>query len=190
MLDLARRSAKNFLSRTPRTYRPGSLLRHLQSDLAGFDFELIESTRAVVRTDDARFEVREIVEPQFLMHVVSAEFSCEFPSPAPLPAMLISARHQGAWKRTGVTFTCVAGEGRALTMRLNECAPLQQALLGLDFTDWRLRGGDTGWKVTMKHFGASEVVGQIPTFRRYIRFEKTQRRAFVTSLQALAAVLR
>lgn len=190
MLGLARRCAKNVLSRTPRSYRPGSLLRHLRTDLAGFEFEHVADDRAVARTDDVQFEVREIVEPQFLMHVVSAEFVCELPSPAAVPGVLISARHQGAWKRTGVAFTCVAGEGRALAMRLNECALLQQALLELDFTDWHLQGSDTGWKSSMRHFGASEVVGQMPAFRRYIRFENAQCAAFVTSLRALATLLR
>jgi hypothetical protein len=190
MLDLVRRSAKNLLSRTPRAYRPGSLLRQLGSDLTGWELEPIADDRAVVHGDGVRFEIREIVEPQFLMHVVSAEFSCEFPSSTPAPGTVISARHSGAWKRTGVSFRCIAGQGHALTTRLNEHAPLQQALLGLDFTDWRLQSTDAGWKASMRHFGASEVVGQVPAFRRYIRFEKAQREAFVASLRALADLLR
>ena len=186
MLGRIWHSAKIRLNRPPQAYRPGSLLKHLRSDLAAFDFELLAADRAIVRTADLQVEIQEIVESQFLMHVVSSEFSCRFSTATPVPMTVVSARHRGAWRRTGVEFI---GKDPSLVARLAEYAPLLAALKDLDFTQWRLESCDSGWRLTLRHFGASEVVGHMPAFRRYVRLERAQCDALLASMRAVGALL-
>jgi hypothetical protein len=189
MLDYVRRAAEIRLSRPARAHRPGALLQHLKADLAGFDFELIAADRARIRAPGVEFEACEIVEPQFLMHIVSTEFSCEIRAAEPVGTLLISARHLGAWRRTGVELVSTGSPQHSVIERLTRCATLQGALKGLDFTDWRLQCREHDWRLTVRHFGASEVVGHMPAFRRYVRLEKAQCDALVSSMRAVKALL-
>jgi hypothetical protein len=189
VLDYVRRAAEIRLRRPARAHRPGALLAHLKADLAGFDFELIAADRARICGSDVDFEAREIVEPQFLMHIVSTEFSCEIRAAEPVEPLLICARHLGAWRRTGVEFVSAASPQHSVIERLMSCASLQAALKALDFTHWRLQRREHDWRLTVCHFGASEVVGHMPAFRRYVRLEKAQCDALVSSMRAVTTLL-
>jgi hypothetical protein len=189
MLARAWHTAKVCLSRPPADYRPGALLQHLRGDLAGFEVEWLAPARARFATPGFEFQVAEIVEPQMLMHVVSSEFSCRYRAAAPAQRTRISARHRGAWRRTGVAFEEEIGASQSLLERLAANDVLLRALATLDFTHWQLEGRDSGWQLTVRHFGASEVVGRMPAFRRYVRLERTQRDALLASMQAVGSML-
>ncbi len=188
-----RRFAIPGLSRTPRAYRPGALLQNLRHDFAAFNFLILGAAKARIGiTPNFSVDIQECVEAHFLMHIVSAEFSCSFVG-ASTGSMTIAARHRGFLQRSGVNFVhstkACPVKTHTILDRLRGCTDLTSALMKLDFTAWELEGTKHGWTVRVRHFGASEVAGQLPSFRRYVPLAHAQREALVASMLSLRKLL-
>jgi hypothetical protein len=177
----------------PAGYTPGSLIARLRHDLRYLECQPLDDTSAVFRLGDRQleFEVRAHVESQFLMHVVTTEFSYRIANSGAGDNRL-AIRHRGSWKRTGIT--CTAPEHsddatRALAQRLASDAALASALLPLDFTRCELTQDPQGWRVSVVHFGACEVVYRVPPIRQYVRLAPAQLDAMLASFQALQRLM-
>ncbi|WP_256657872.1 DUF3156 family protein [Pseudomonas sp. 2FG] len=189
------RSLSEFFSRQrpPSGYRPGVTLGHLRRDLAPLVFEPLEGGRAHVSTPDGGlgFDVRELPQSQFLMHIVATEFSFHAPGLSP-GAAKIDLRHTGTIRRQGIACRLRSGEGvelASLIGRLQGDAELLTALMPLDFRRLQLERGEAGWTVRLEHIGASEVVNRMPSFRRYIRLTAEQRAHLLKAFSELRAIL-
>jgi hypothetical protein len=171
------------------TASAGRLLAHLQREFQGFEREDLD--RGVARFSSVEagldFTVREIVQSDFLMQTVIAQFECSVAATHSVPLHL-RVRHRGAFRRTGVTFDAVSGNGAAIEA-LGADAGLLAALLPLDFTRCELTGGPSGWQIEVQHYGASEVIGRLPGLCRYIPLIPSQRDSLLAAFQAFRRVL-
>lgn len=186
--------------RAPRGYRPGATLARLRLEL-GQERVGAECTPAGERmlacrsADGLQFTVSERIDAVFLAHTVS----CEFRLPLALAVDAAAAnvgriviRHTGALRREGIACQVQGpddGSLAAIARRLQDDAALQAALLPLDFRRCELRQEDGRWQLCIEHFGASEVVTNIPPMRRYIRLIAPQRQALLHSLRACRQLL-
>ncbi|WP_277962567.1 DUF3156 family protein [Pseudomonas sp. RIT-To-2] len=173
---------RRLLDRTPSGYRPGVTLEHVRRNLG-----LEALGGAFTTADGLRVEVAERVESQWLMHLVMTEFSVRAPA-SRQSALSLEMRHIGAWRRTGVACARLRGEsGWAQRVRqaLEQDAALRAALMPLDFKRLRVQAQGGQWCVTLEHMGASEVVNQVPAFRRYIRLDERQRPLLLAALTHL-----
>lgn len=183
-----------WLNPAPAGYRPGALLAKVRQDLARLEYEAVDDTRARFRCPDLRldFFAEERVQAQFLMHVVTTNFSHGFPCDDGSPAR-IRIRHRGAWTRQGLE--CVIAEGcedapvQQTARRLSTDAALAAAMLPLDFTDFELERQPTRWVANVVHYGASEVVYRFPATRRYVRLVPEQSRAILQTFARLSKLL-
>lgn len=168
---------------SPAGHLPGVLLSRLQHDLHGLEFQALSDTQGRFRALDRQleFHVQEHVQPQFLMHVVTAEFVYRVPRSAPGNQRLV-IRHRGSWRREGIALHPPAP-------RLSNDPALVQALLPLDFTRCELVQDSLGWQCRLTHYGASEVVCRFPPLRRYVRLSTTQRDALLATFCALRNLL-
>lgn len=190
--------------RAPRGYRPGATLARLRQELGqdrvGAECEPAGSSALACRSADGlQFTVRERIDAVFLAHTVSCEFrlplaldvAAAAANPGSDPARIV-IRHTGAVRRQGIACQVAGpddGSLAAIARRLQDDAALQAALLPLDFRRCELRLEDGSWQLCIEHFGASEVVTNIPPMRRYIRLIAPQRQALLHSLRACQAVL-
>jgi hypothetical protein len=170
-----------------------SLISRLRNDLRHLECEQLDDTCAVFRATDPRleFQARARVEAQFLMQVVTTEFSYPIARSDPGSNRLV-IRHRGSWKRTGIT--CIASEHsddatRALAQRLSSDAELASALMPLDFTQCDLTQDTQGWRVRVVHFGASEVVYRLPPLRQYVRLAPAQIDALLAGFRAFQRLI-
>jgi hypothetical protein len=178
---------------SPSGYRPGSLMGRLRGDLGVLECQPLGDSCTRFRAADRKleFQAEERVEAQFLMHVVTTEFSCLFPGSAPGHNRL-AIRHSGAWKRTGIV--CSApGTGdeaaRSLASQLSNDADLARVLLPLDFTHFELLQDHLGWRARVVHFGACEVVYRVPPIRQYVRLAPAQLDALLATFDVLKRLL-
>ena len=183
--------------RVPRGYRPGATLARLRLEL-GAACEPAGSTTLTCRSAyGLQFTVRERIDAVFLAHTVSCEFCLPLAldiaaaDPGREPARIV-IRHTGAVRRQGIACQVAGpddGSLAAIARRLQDDATLQAALLPLDFRRCELRLEDGSWQLCIEHFGASEVVTNIPPLRRYIRLIAPQRQALLHSLRACQQLL-
>lgn len=186
--------------RAPRGYRPGATLARLRQELGqdrvGAECEPAGSTALLCRSADGlQFTVRERIDAVFLAHTVSCEFCLPLVLDVDMAATNVGRiviRHTGALRRQGIACQVAGpddGSLAAIARRLQHDAALQAALLPLDFRRCELRLEDGSWQLCIEHFGASEVVTNVPPLRRYIRLIAPQRQALLRSLRACQAVL-
>ncbi|OLF53721.1 DUF3156 family protein [Pseudomonas chlororaphis] len=188
-----RQNLSDFWRRPPSGYRPGATLNQLCRDLPGLDWVPLApgAARFAWAEGGLVFEVQELPQAQFLMHLVVCEFRLQIPA-RPGPAARIDLRHTGAIRRQGFTACLKQGtpeEWAELLQRLGSDPQLLEALLPLDFKRLQLRRGEQGWTVCLEHFGASEVVNRLPGFRRYIRLSAEQRGALLATFKRLRQLL-
>lgn len=188
-----RQNLSEFWHRPPAGYRPGATLNQLRRDLPGLDWAPQAPGLAHVTWAEADldFEVQELPQAQFLMHLVVCEFRLRVPA-LPGPQARIDIRHTGAIRRQGVAAALKQGvkaQWAGLLQQLQSDPQLLAALLPLDFKRLQLQRDAQGWRVCLEHFGASEVVNRLPGFRRYIRLSNEQRAALLAAFARLQALL-
>jgi len=138
------------------------------------------------------FDVLERVQPQFLMHIVSARFVMPVMGSEAGDAR-IALTHTGAWRRSGLNWRIRRGERtrlQPLLARLDADEILREALMALDFHIFELVQDENGWRVETEPYGASEVVVRFPAMRRYIRLTREQAQYLVNALARLQGKLR
>ena len=178
----------------------GALLRRIALDLPQFDWEMTAPGECEFRprsTGDG-FSVREILEAHFMMRIVSAEFIVRCPVPAhahaaaPTPGAALAV-HRGRLRRSGVEYLAAGAEcesTRTLCTRLARSSRLTRALIPLDFTHCRF-AWNSGWaEMRLRHFGACEIVGQMPKFRRYVRLGPQQRESLIECFAGFREIVR
>jgi hypothetical protein len=170
-------------------YLPGRLLTRLQHDLREFDRQDTGcgAARFSTATGAMAFAVREIVDRHFLMHTVIAQFEYSVPALSPAGSH-IRVRHRGALTRRGLEFEAAAGNSAAVPA-LQADAELAAALMPLDFTRCEILSEPSGWRIELQHYGASEVVGRIPSLSRYIPLIEPQRESLLAAFRGFARVL-
>ncbi|MDH4564730.1 DUF3156 family protein [Pseudomonas sp. BN411] len=179
--------------RPPSGYRPGATLARVARDLPflGAEPEGATSMRFTSADGELAFDAREVVEAQFLMHLVLTEFVLQVPSVG-AGHVRIDLNHRGAIHRQGIACRIRAGDAKALgglTTRLQGDAALLAALMPLDFKRLSIEREGGRWTVRLEHMGASEVVNRMPGFRRYIRLNPEQREHLLQALHVLKAIL-
>ncbi|MCY1506484.1 hypothetical protein D9M68_407360 [compost metagenome] len=177
----------------PSGYRPGATLAQVRRNLAGMRFDELEPARGRFSTVDGElaFEVRELPQSQFLMHLVLSEFVLQVPA-ARQGELRFECAHSGALRRRGIVCWQRAGDplaGARIIERLIDSTELREVLLPLDFRRLTLERGKGGWTVRLEHMGASEVVNRMPSFRRYIRLDRDQRFYLLATLARLQRLL-
>ncbi|WP_044870542.1 DUF3156 family protein [Pseudomonas sp. LFM046] len=183
-------SLSEYWRRPPSGYRPGATLVHVQRDLQGLPGEPLDGAAMRFRSADGTldFEVREVVQAQFLMHLVLTEFVLRVPS-AGIGPVRIELNHRGAIRRQGIACKVRAGDAGALANRLQDDPRLLAALMPLDFKRLRIEREGSQWVVRLEHMGASEVVNRMPAFRRYIRLTAEQRQHLLQVFRGLRELL-
>ena len=175
----------------PRGYRPGETLRRALSDLRGVLQEAeTEGTGAAIRIGGIACTVRERVEEQFLMHVVSLDFLMHVAIPA-VPA-LIRIHNTGIVTRTGIACSVAAAQRQevaAVTRQMEQDRTLEAALTRLAFRRCEITGSPGGWSVRIEPYGLSEVVNRMPPLRRYIGLGDGEAQALAAALVALHGIL-
>ncbi|MGE7955584.1 DUF3156 family protein [Pseudomonas sp. NPDC089530] len=188
-----RQNLSEYWRRPPSGYRPGVTLNQLRRDLAGLDCTPLAPglARFTWAAGGFGFEVQELPQAQFLMHLVLCEFRLRVPT-RPGPVARIDLRHTGALRRQGVAACLKQGtqeQWSGLLASLPSDPQLLAALLPLDFKRLQLQRDEQGWWVRLEHFGASEVVNRLPGFRRYIRLSAEQRHALLAAFVRLHSLL-
>jgi hypothetical protein len=168
-------------------YLAGRVLARLHGDFRDFDRQDTGDGAAHFSTSAMTFAVREIVERHFLMHTVIAQFEYSVAAPNPTQSH-IRVRHRGALTRRGIEFDAGLG-GVAAVAALQADDELAAALMPLDFTRCEIFGERSGWRIELQHYGASEVVGRIPSLSRYIPLIEPQRASLLAAFRGFARVL-
>jgi hypothetical protein len=173
----------------PPGYRPGVTLNHALRELGRrFTVDGSDASRMTLQTHAGEVEIRlrERVERHFLMHIVKIEMVMHVPAPS-LPGTAIEIRNTGMLFRTGIR--CArpavrAGDLQLIMGGIESDRQLRDALMKLDFRRCRIDAVAGGWNVLIEPYGASEVAGSMPLFRRYLRLGPEQVEA---AAQAFAA---
>ncbi|GLZ85593.1 hypothetical protein Pres01_16440 [Metapseudomonas resinovorans] len=186
-------SLSEYWRRPPPGYRPGATLLKVMQDLQCLRAEALEGAVMRFSSDDGGlvFEVREVVQAQFLMHLVLTEFVLQVPSTG-AGQVRIELSHCGAVRRQGIACKVRVGDSQALSgllARLRGDPALLAALMPLDFKRLLIEREGRQWTVRLEHIGASEVVNRMPGFRRYIRLVPEQRQCLLQALHAFKDVL-
>jgi len=174
-------------------YRKGATLARGLLDLGGRCVGEIDGAQAELVTPDGAlsFHVREIVESQFMMHVVTLEFALRIPC-APASDGIVDVRHTGMLRRRALEFNVkrgASGDFQPLLVRLSSSSALSKALMLLDFQRCQVSADAAGYSVRIEHYGASEVVSRMPAVRRYIRLTHIQSGALLSALAAFRELL-
>ncbi len=99
----------------------------------------------------------------------------------------ILVRHTGTLRRDGLAYLPaprMAATCEPLRLRLQADERLSAALMPLDFTQCRIVAQRHAMELRLRHFAASEVVGQLPRFRRYVPLHAAQRDALLATFRA------
>jgi hypothetical protein len=196
-------SVKRWPGRFARSgYAAGALIQRLRLDWQDLDCETTAPDGAEFRArgGDVQFLVRELLESHFMMHIASAEFICRCPlgSSAPGPpgagagAGAVIARHRGRIRRTGIEYRlepAASDATRRLRDMLSRDPELTAALMPLDFTHCRFNLMPGLAEMRVRHFGACEIVGQLPRFRRYVRMGRAQCDSLLQSIGAFRRLI-
>jgi len=178
----------------PRGYVAGALLKRLAHDLGGLRSEALSP--GCWRFDQPgaswHFDVAEQVQAQFLLHIVSSHFIMQVAGSEAGNAR-ISLTHRGTLRRNGLNWHIQHGKRsllQPLLVRLDADAVLHDALMALDFQRFALIQDESGWRVEVEPYAASEVVMRFPAMRRYIRLPHAQAQQLVNALSRLQGKLR
>lgn len=194
---LWRRLANLSAPRRPANYRSGATLAQVRRNLGlGPSHAAAEEFFRYGAPDGGlQVEVRERVESQFMLQVVTTEFSARLPAGADTIAdgpVRLELLHRGLIRRTGLRWRVRQGDPARLAGLLGvlDSDPrLQAILLPLDFKRLELRAAQDGWQVLIEPFGASEVICRMPRYRRYIRLSEQQAGLLYQALEALGKVV-
>lgn len=186
-------SLLEYWRRPPSGYRPGATLVRVARDLQPLHAEVLEeaATRFSSADGELVFDAREVVQAQFLMHLVLTEFDLQLPS-AGMGQVLIELNHRGTVRRQGIACRVRAGDAQSLgglLASLEGDKALLAALMPLDFKRLVIEREGRQWAVRLEHMGASEVVNRMPGFRRYIRLVPEQRQYLLQAFRVLKGIL-
>jgi hypothetical protein len=179
-------------------YRAGVLIERIALDLRDFEFTIVAPDRADFRSrsGDVRFNVRELLESHLLMHIASAEFIVRCPSRCcgreTTEIGAIVARHRGSLRRKGIEYRvspAASDAARRLRDALSRSAELTAALMPLDFTHCRFNLAPRHVEMRVRHYGACEIVGRLPKFRRYVRLGAEQRESLLSVFRAFGNII-
>lgn len=175
-------------------YRPGRLLTRLADNLHPLVCDRIDDTAAEFHSENGEiaFQAREQVSGGLLMQVASTEFCYPVPQ-SPAGHAEIVVRHRGLVRRQGIAVKVTKGRSDltdSVAQSLSADSALRSALMPLDFSSCRLIQDESGWRVTVVPFGASEVVNRFPAYSRYIRLTHAQIRALLAGFKAFGRILR
>lgn len=166
----------------------GRLIQQLRANLGELEFVALEEGCGEFRcaTDGLSFRVHEHLDSRFLLQILSADFSLRVPRREGCEGQIL-VQHTGALRRRGVAFQLAPRSPAAcepLRRRLQADDRLTAALMPLDFTHCRIIAQHDALELRLRHFAASEVVGQLPRFRRYVPLHAAQRDALLATLRA------
>ena len=166
----------------------GRLLPQLSNDLAGLEFVALAPGAGEFRcaADGLVFQVQEHLDARLLLQIVSVDFTLQVPNVDGCLGQIL-VRHTGHLRRSGVAYLPAprtADSCKPLIVRLQADESLRAALMPLDFTQCRINAGKTSLELRLRHFAASEVVGQLPRFRRYVPLHAAQRDALLATFRA------
>ena len=179
-------------------YTAGGLIQRLRRDFPDLECAATAADRAEFRSACGlvQFGIQEWVESHFMLHIVAADFICRCPraaSAAPdADAGTVTVRHQGRIRRTGIEYRVPGRASLAamgLLQTLEQAAELNAALLPLDFTHCRFQLEPGYVEMRLRHFGACEIVGQLPKFRRYVRLGGKQRDLLLRCIGAFRRII-
>jgi hypothetical protein len=179
-------------------YRAGVLIERIALELRDFEFTVVAPDRADFRSrsGDVQFNVRELLESHLLMHIASAEFIVRRPSRCSghetTETGAVIACHQGSLRRNGIEYRvspAASDAARGLRDALSRSAELTAALMPLDFTHCRFNLAPGHVEMRVRHYGACEIVGRLPTFRRYVRLGAKQRDSLLSGFRAFCNII-
>jgi len=178
-------------------YAAGGLIQRLRQDFRELECAATAPGRAEFRSPDGavQFAVAERVEPHFMLQIATAEFSCRCPrrpNAADAHGGAVVVRHRGRLRRTGIEFCATdpaTDATREIERTLSNAAELNAALLPLDFTHCRVQLEPHSLELRLRHFGACEIVGQLPKFRRYVRLGAQQRDSMLKCFGAFRRII-
>ena len=166
----------------------GRLLNQLRNDLGGLEFVAMAPGAGEFRcaADGLVFQVQEHLDARLLLQIVSVDFILQVPNVDGCLGQIL-VRHTGLVRRSGVAYLPASGAADScepLIVRLQADDRLRAALMPLDFTHCRIQAGKSCLELRLRHFAGSEVVGQLPRFRRYVPLHATQRDAVLATFRA------
>lgn len=166
----------------------GRLLHQLRNDLVGLEFATVQPGAGEFRCadDGLTFQVQEHLDARLLLQIVSVDFILRMPNVDGYEGQIL-VRHTGALRRVGLAYLPAprsAPSCEPLRLRLQADAALRTALMPLDFTHCRIDAQKHAIELRLRHFAASEVVGQLPRFRRYVPLHAAQRDALLATFRA------
>ena len=170
------------------SHMAGRLLHLLRADLPDLEFVATAPGAGEFQCteDGLLFRVQEHVDARLLLQIVSVDFSVQVPNVTHYDGHIV-VRHTGALRRTGLDYLPArhtADTCEALQRRLQSDDRLRAALMPLDFTQCRFSACHDFLELRLRHFAASEVVGQLPRFRRYVPLHAAQRDSLLATFRA------
>jgi hypothetical protein len=166
----------------------GRLIHQLRNDLGGLEFAALAHGAGEFRcvADGLVFQVQEHLDARLLLQIVSVDFILRVPNADGCVGQIL-VRHTGPVRRSGVAYLPAprtADSCEPLMVRLQADERLRAALMPLDFTHCRINASKSCLELRLRHFAASEVVGQLPRFRRYVPLHAAQRDALLATFRA------
>ncbi|AHI67729.1 DUF3156 family protein [Burkholderia thailandensis] len=172
-------------------YRRGATLARVAADLGAALAAAGGGDAARMALDD-RIALRatERVDRQFLLHTVSVQLERTLAGPDTHGSASIAA---SGWVRRGPAAATIARDADArfgsLVRALLAVPSLNAPLAALDLTYCEIAARGRRWTLRIVPFGGSEVVGRMPSFRRYVRLADTQRDALHAAFAGFEAAL-
>ncbi|AIO69690.1 DUF3156 family protein [Burkholderia oklahomensis] len=160
-------------------YRRGATLARVAADLeATLAMPDDGDAARMTLSDGIALRADERVDRQFLLHTVSVQLERTLAGPDANGSASIAA---SGWVRRGpVAATLARGADAHFAARvatLLATPALDAPLAALDLTYCELVASGPRWTLRIVPFGGSEVVGRMPSFRRYVRLADAQRDA-------------
>ncbi|AOJ71740.1 MULTISPECIES: DUF3156 family protein [Burkholderia] len=172
-------------------YRCGATLARVAADLrAMLAVDGEPAAARILLGDGIELHAAERVDRQFLLHTVSVRLERTLAGPVANGSASIAAR---GWLRRGPVEAAIARDADAQfaahVATLLATPALGVPLAALDLTYCEIAARGPRWVLSIVPFGGSEVVGRMPSFRRYVRLADTQCEALRAAFAGFEAAL-
>ncbi|AOJ06972.1 DUF3156 family protein [Burkholderia mayonis] len=172
-------------------YRRGATLVRVAADLdAALAMPDDGDAARMMLSDGIALCAAERVDRQFLLHTVSVQLERTLAGPDANGSASIAA---SGWMRRGPVAATVArgadAHFAAHVATLLATPALGAPLAALDLTYCEIVADGPRWMLRIVPFGGSEVVGRMPSFRRYVRLAGAQRDVLRAAFAGFEAAL-